>query len=53
MGDREEALVGELLEDFCSEGRGEVLEVCLVSGSDFFLGDGLVKKPFMDDDGAG
>lgn len=43
--------MGELEEDFFREGRGEVLIFSCVSGSDFFLGEDLVKKPFMDNGG--
>jgi len=51
VGEREEDLMGELDEGFLMEGRGEALVFSLVSGSDFFLGEDLVKKLFMDDGG--
>ena len=51
MGERDEDLMGELDEDFLMEGRGEALAFSFVSGSTFFLGKDLVKKPLMDDGG--
>lgn len=51
MGERDEDLVGELDEDFLIDGCGEVLVSSLVSESDFFLDEDLVKKLFMDDGG--
>ena len=51
MGEREEDLVGELDEGFLIDGRGGGFAFSLVSGSDFFLGEDLAKKLFMDDGG--
>ena len=51
VGEREEDLIGELEEDFLIEGRGEALVFSFGSRSDFFFGEDLVKKPFMDDGG--
>ena len=48
MGEREEGLVGECDEDFRRDGRGDDLAFSLLSGSDFFLGEDLLKKLFMD-----
>ena len=51
VGNREEDLMGEVEEDFLIEGRGEALVLSFESDSDFFFGEVLVKKPFMDDGG--